>query len=64
MKKLNGTSMDLVQENAKKLKEIFPEIFMEGRIDFDLLEQICCVCVGGGTETRGFQGKILFNLEW
>lgn len=63
MKKLNGTSMDLVQENAKKLKEIFPEIFMEGRIDFDLLEQICCVC-GGGTETRGFQGKILFNLEW
>lgn len=48
MKKLNGTSMDLVQENAKKLKEIFPEIFMEGRIDFDLLEQICCVCVCGG----------------
>ena len=47
MKKLNGTSMDLVQENAKKLKEIFPEIFMEGRIDFDLLEQICCVCGGG-----------------
>ena len=63
MEKLNGTSMDLVQENAKKLKEIFPEIFMEGRIDFDLLEQICCVW-GGGTETRGFQGKILFNLEW
>lgn len=62
MEKLNGTSMDLVQENAKKLKEIFPEIFMEGRIDFDLLEQICCG--GGGTETRGFQGKILFNLEW
>ena len=48
LEKLNGTSMDLVQENAKKLKEIFPEIFMEGRIDFDLLEQICCVCVGGG----------------
>ena len=63
MKKLNGTSMDLVQENAKKLKEIFPEIFMEGRIDFDLLEQICCG--GGGVQkTRGFQGKILFNLEW
>ena len=52
MKKLNGTSMDLVQENAKKLKEIFPEIFMEGRIDFDLLEQICCG--GGGKEKIGF----------
>ena len=41
MEKLNGTSMDLVQENVKKLKEIFPEIFIEGKIDFDLLMQIC-----------------------
>ena len=45
MEKLNGTSMNLVQENIKKLKEIFPEIFIEGRIDFDLLRQICS---GGG----------------
>ena len=41
MEKLKGTSMDLVQENVKKLKEIFPEIFIEGKIDFDLLRQIC-----------------------
>ena len=40
MEKLDGTSMNLVQENIKKLKEIFPEIFIEGRIDFDLLRQI------------------------
>ena len=40
MEKFNGKSMDLVQENIKKLKEIFPEIFIEGRIDFDLLKQI------------------------
>ena len=46
MEKLNGTSMDLVQENVKKLKEIFPEIFIEGKIDFDLLMQICSF--GGG----------------
>ena len=45
MEKLDGTSMNLVQENTKKLKEIFPEIFVEDKIDFDLLEQICC---GGG----------------
>ena len=50
MEKLDGTSMNLVQENAKKLKEIFPEIFVEDKIDFDLLEQICCVCVGGGVQ--------------
>ena len=48
MEKLNGTSMDLVQENVKKLKEIFPEIFIEGKIDFDLLRQICNVWGGGG----------------
>ena len=47
MEKLNGTSMDLVQENVKKLREIFPEIFIEGRIDFDLLRKICRG--GGGT---------------
>ncbi|WP_409154729.1 site-specific DNA-methyltransferase (Type III DNA modification enzyme) [Fusobacterium nucleatum] len=47
LEKLNGTSMDLIQENIKKLKEIFPEIFIEGRIDFDLLKQI--LVRGGGT---------------
>ena len=51
LEKLNGTSMDLVQENVKKLKEIFPEILTEGRIDFNLLRQII---VGGGTRFRGF----------
>ncbi|WP_022820062.1 hypothetical protein [Fusobacterium russii] len=45
MEKLNGTSMDLIQENVKKLKEIFPEIFVEGKIDFELLKQIL---MGGG----------------
>ena len=52
MEKFVGTSMNLVQENATKLKEIFPEIFAEDKIDIDLLEQICCG--GGGTETGGF----------
>ena len=52
MEKLNGTSMDLIQENIKKLKEIFPEIFIEGKIDFDLLRQICNG--GGGSKYRKF----------
>lgn len=40
MKKLNGKSMDLVQENIKKLKEIFPEVFVEGEVNFGVLRQI------------------------
>ncbi|MEG0022789.1 MAG: site-specific DNA-methyltransferase [Cetobacterium sp.] len=40
MERLNGTSMDIVQDNIEKLKEIFPEIFSEGKIDFKVLEQL------------------------
>ena len=60
MEKLDGTSMNLVQENIKKLKEIFPEIFIEGRIDFDLLMQICC---GGGVQDLD-TSKERYSLTW
>ena len=46
MEKLNGTSMDLAQENVKKLKEIFPEIFTEDQIDLDLVGEL--LFNGGG----------------
>lgn len=46
MEKLNGTSMDLIQENVKKLKEIFPEIFVEDQVDLDLLGEL--LSNGGG----------------
>lgn len=45
MEKLNGASMNLIQENIKKLKEIFPEIFIEDQVDLDLLREIL---YGGG----------------
>jgi len=38
MKKLDGKSMDIVADNIAKLKEIFPDIFTEGKIDFEALE--------------------------
>ena len=60
MEKLDGTSMNLVQENIKKLKEIFPEIFIEGRIDFDLLRQICR---GGGVHDLE-NSKERYSLTW
>ena len=60
MEKLDGTSMNLVQENIKKLKEIFPEIFIEGRIDFDLLRQICS---GGGVQNTE-SSKERYSLTW
>ena len=60
MEKLDGTSMNLVQENVKKLKEIFPEIFIEGRIDFELLRQICR---GGGVQDLE-SSKERYSLTW
>ena len=38
--KLNGESEDMVQDNISKLKEIFPEIVTEDKIDFDKLKLI------------------------
>ena len=38
MKKLDGKSMDIVAENITKLKEIFPDVFSEGKVDFEVLE--------------------------
>ena len=56
MEKFNGTSMNLVQENIKKLKEIFPEVFAEGEINFSVLSQI----FGGGVDTS----KERYSLNW
>ena len=38
--KLNGKSKDIIQDNISKLKEIFPEIVTEDKIDFDKLKLI------------------------
>jgi adenine-specific DNA-methyltransferase len=39
MDKLDGKSMDIVSENVTKLRELFPEVFSEGKIDFQKLEE-------------------------
>ena len=53
MEKLNGTSMDFTQEKVKKLREIFPEIFIEDQVDLDLLGKLLSYG-GGGTGFRRF----------
>jgi len=39
MNKLDGNSMNIVNENIEKLKEIFPEVFSENKIDFEKLQE-------------------------
>ncbi len=38
--KLNGTTPDIAEENIAKLKEIFPDVFCEGKVDFEKLQQV------------------------
>ena len=39
MTKLDGKSLDIVSENVERLKELFPEAFSEGKIDFTKLQE-------------------------
>ena len=39
MKKLDKNSLDIVKQNIEKLKEIFPDVFAEDKIDFEKLRE-------------------------
>ena len=40
MKKLDGKSKDLLEENIQNLKQLFPEAFTENKIDFEALKEV------------------------
>ncbi|WP_330167944.1 site-specific DNA-methyltransferase [Bartonella grahamii] len=40
MKKLDGKSMNIVEQNIKQMKQLFPEVFSEGKIKFDQLQEL------------------------
>lgn len=56
MQKLNGQSADIIAENVDQLKNLFPEAFTEGNIDFDTLRQL----LGGAIEER----EEKYGLNW
>jgi adenine-specific DNA-methyltransferase len=51
---LNGKSMDIKAENIEKMKQLFPEAFEEGKIDFDKLRQLLGDYVDDNTERYNF----------
>ena len=52
--KLNGKSKDIIQDNISKLKEIFPEIVTEDKIDFDKLKLILGDSIDNNSEKYSF----------
>ncbi len=54
--KLNGESMNIVEDNIEKLKSIFPDVFTEGKVDFDKLQDV----LGNYIEKRDER----YNFTW
>lgn len=40
IEKINGESLDIVKQNVLRLKEIFPEVFCEDKVDFERLQEV------------------------
>jgi len=54
MDKMDGKTKDIVAENVTKLKELFPEAFTEGKIDFDALKEVLGSFVDESDERYSF----------
>lgn len=54
---LEGTSMNIIADNLSKLKTIFPEVFTEGKIDFEKLQSVLGEYVESDNERYNFSWK-------
>lgn len=54
MSKITGESMNITEENIKKLQELFPDIVCDGKVDFDKLKQNLGEFVDDDTERYNF----------
>jgi adenine-specific DNA-methyltransferase len=51
---LDGKTPDIAEENIDKLKQLFPEVFTEGKIDFGKLQQVLGEYVEDSNERYNF----------
>lgn len=51
---MDSKSMNIVSDNISKLKELFPEAFTEGRVDFDALKEVLGEYVDSREERYSF----------
>ncbi len=54
MKTIDGLTLDLVAERIEELKSVFPEVFKDGKIDFDALQNILGEFVEDAQEKYSF----------
>ena len=58
--KLDGLSMDIEFTNRDKLQAVFPECFIEGRLDIDKLLSLCGEYITDDFEKYEFKWKRIF----
>lgn len=51
---LDGKTLDIAEENIQKLKQLFPEVFTESKIDFEKLQQVLGEYVEDSNERYNF----------
>lgn len=54
MERMNGETLNIVADNIQKLKQIFPEVFNEDKVDFEKLEAVLGEYKDNGTERYNF----------
>lgn len=57
MDKMDGMTMNIEQENVEKLKEVFPEVFADGKVDFDKLQGLLGNYIADDKEKYSFSWK-------
>ena len=57
IEKVSGLSMDIEGANKEKLKSIFPECFVEGKLDIDKLLNLCGEYIDNDFEKYKFEWK-------
>ena len=57
MDKIDGMTMNIEQANVEKLKEIFPEVFADGKVDFDKLQGLLGNYIASDNEKYSFTWK-------
>ncbi len=57
MDKIDGMTMNIEQANVEKLKEVFPEVFADGKVDFDKLQGLLGHYIADDKEKYSFSWK-------
>lgn len=62
-KKLDGKSFNIIEDNIKKLQELFPEIVTEGKVDIDKLALLFDKARNEDTEGK-LDGEERYEFTW